>query len=148
MIYFYTTRDSHGYLSNFYLAPIEINGKIYKSNEHYYQSQKFVGTKWEEYIRNLPLPKDAASQGRKENLPLRKDWESVKVEVMRTAVRAKFSQHRYLKEQILSTNDEILVEHTNKDSYWGDGGNGSGQNMLGKILMEIRGELKNADKNK
>jgi ribA/ribD-fused uncharacterized protein len=61
---------------------------------------------------------------------------------MRTAVRAKFTQHKSLQETLLSTGDAILVEHTVNDSYWGDGGDGTGKNMLGKILVEIRDELK------
>ena len=35
-----------------------------------------------------------------------------------------------------------IMEHTEKDAYWGDGGDGSGKNMLGRILMEVRDELR------
>ena len=35
----------------------------------------------------------------------------------------------------------MLVEHTGKDAYWGDGGDGSGVNRLGGILMRVREEL-------
>jgi ribA/ribD-fused uncharacterized protein len=61
---------------------------------------------------------------------------------MRDAVLAKFSQHADLKEILLSTADAKLVEHTFNDSYWGDGGDGSGQNKLGQILMSVREELR------
>jgi ribA/ribD-fused uncharacterized protein len=60
---------------------------------------------------------------------------------MRKAVRAKFTQHPDLRAILLGTGDARLVEHTENDSYWGDGGDGSGKNWLGKILMEIREEL-------
>jgi ribA/ribD-fused uncharacterized protein len=61
---------------------------------------------------------------------------------MREAVRAKFTQHEDLRKILLGTQDALLVEHTPRDSYWGDGGDGSGKNMLGRILMEIRAELR------
>jgi N-glycosidase YbiA len=57
-------------------------------------------------------------------------------------VRAKFRQHDELRELLLSTGDEEIVEHTTNDAYWADGGDGGGLNMLGKILMEIRAELR------
>ena len=55
---------------------------------------------------------------------------------------AKFAQHPDIRAVLLSTGDERLVEHTSSDSYWGDGGDGTGNNMLGKILMEIRERLR------
>ena len=61
---------------------------------------------------------------------------------MRDAVRAKFTQHDDLRALLLSTGDAMLVEHTENDDYWGDGGDGSGRNMLGQILMQIRTELR------
>ena len=86
--------------------------------------------------------------GRSRKQPLRSDWESVKVEIMRTALKAKFTQHDDLQEILLSTGDAAIVEHTERDSFWGDGGNGSGKNMLGKLLMQIRDELaKTVNKN-
>jgi hypothetical protein len=48
---------------------------------------------------------------------------------------------------LLATNDAHLVEHTSNDSYWAEGGDGSGKNMLGLILMEARELLKIQMKN-
>jgi ribA/ribD-fused uncharacterized protein len=73
---------------------------------------------------------------------MRPDWEAVKDDVMRSVVRAKFTQHPELKQTLLSTGSANIVEHTANDSYWGDGGDGSGRNMLGRILMEVREELR------
>ena len=86
----------------------------------------------------------AARMGRDRKKKLRRDWESVKVGIMRQAVRAKFTQHEDLKQLLLATGESKLVEHTENDDYWGDGGDGSGKNMLGRILMEIRKELSSA----
>jgi ribA/ribD-fused uncharacterized protein len=84
----------------------------------------------------------AARMGRDRKRPLRKDWEAVKDHLMREGVLAKFTQHPELRELLFSTGEAYLVEHTTNDSYWGDGGDGSGQNKLGQILMSVRDELR------
>lgn len=90
-------------------------------------------------------PMLAASMGRDRKRPLRRDWEAVKEWVMLDALRAKFTQHAELRELLLGTGDARLVEHTANDSYWGDGGDGSGKNRLGHLLMQLRDELRAAE---
>ncbi len=85
---------------------------------------------------------DAALEGRNRQNPLRKDWEDVKDDIMRYAVREKFRQNTVIMEDLLETGDSIIIEHTKNDSYWADGGDGTGKNMLGQILMEVRTELR------
>jgi ribA/ribD-fused uncharacterized protein len=80
--------------------------------------------------------------GRMRSKPLRHDWASVKDNVMREAVLAKFRQHADIRATLLGTGDALLVEHTRNDRYWGDGGDGTGRNMLGTILMETREQLR------
>lgn len=142
VIKFYSPRFSYGEFSNFARYPIVLDGRRWPTSEHYFQAQKFVGTQDELKIQQASTPSEAARLGRDRTKPLREDWESVKVEVMRRAVRAKFTQYENLHQLLLSTGDALLVEHTEKDSYWGDGGDGSGKNMLGHILMEVRDDLK------
>lgn len=84
----------------------------------------------------------AARMGRSRSRPLRADWDAVKDAVMREAVRARFTQHPELRALLLSTEDALLVEHSRKDSYWGDGGDGRGKNMLGRLLKQVRAELR------
>jgi len=81
--------------------------------------------------------------GRDRSKPLRADWEEVKDKVMREALYAKFTQHPNLHEKMLATGNADIIEHTKNDSYWGDGGDGTGKNMLGVLLMELREELQN-----
>ena len=61
---------------------------------------------------------------------------------MYVALYAKFTQHEQFTKMLLDTGDRKLVEHTTRDSYWGDGGDGSGQNRLGKLLIKLREELR------
>jgi N-glycosidase YbiA len=95
-----------------------------------------------EKIRELKMPKDAANMGRNRALPLRSDWEQVKDEVMYKAVLRKFKTHEDIREILLTTGDELLVENAPGDYYWGGGKDGSGKNKLGEILMEVRGVLR------
>lgn len=136
--------DEYGFLSNFARTPITLNDAVWPTVEHYYQAQKFAGTAHAETIRRARSPKMAARKGRSPERPLRPDWEAVKDDVMLEALRAKFTQHADLRARLLATGDATLVEHRAKDAYWGDGPDGTGKNMLGQLLMRVRGELTSA----
>ncbi len=142
VINFYSTTGEYGCFSNFSRHSIFLKGKRWPTSEHYFQAQKFAGTEHEEAVRMCKKPSEAANMGRSRKLPLRRDWELVKDRVMLEALRAKFTQHEELKAALLGTGDAKLVEHTERDSYWGDGGDGSGKSRLGQILMQIREELR------
>lgn len=141
-IYFYSTVDDYGEFSNFSRHGFELDGKYWKTSEHYFQAMKFVGTEYEDKVREARTPKDAASLGRRRDWPLREDWEVVKEDVMRRAVLKKFQTHAELRDLLLSTGDEELVENARGDYYWGCGADGTGKNRLGVILMEIREQLR------
>ena len=98
----------------------------------------------QEKIRQKVSPMDATLEGRNLQNPLRPDWEEVKDEVMLQAHRMKFSQNPKIAKELLATGDAILIKHTRNDDYWADGGDGSGKNKLGLLLMQVREELKNS----
>jgi ribA/ribD-fused uncharacterized protein len=141
-ILFYRVREPYGEFSNFSAHPIKVNGKTWPTSERYFQAQKFAGTEYEQEIRRAKSPMIAARLGRSRKEPLRKDWESAKETIMREALRAKFTQHPALRSLLLSTGDQTIVEHTENDKYWGDGGDGAGKNRLGILLMELREKLR------
>lgn len=140
-IRFYRTRDPFGCFSNFSKHPIELDGKIWDTTEHYFQAKKFEGHPDEEEVRLTPTPMQAAKMGRERSRPLRSDWENVKEDIMLAALKAKFTQYPDLQEVLLETGDAFLIEHTANDSYWGNGGDDSGKNRLGHLLMQLREEL-------
>ncbi|BAY22301.1 hypothetical protein NIES2100_20640 [Calothrix sp. NIES-2100] len=140
-IYFYNLREQYGCFSNFSAHGFELDGLYWSTSEHYFQAQKFVGTLHVEQIRLVKSPKDAARMGRERSRPLRQDWEQIKDDVMRKAVLRKFETHADIREILLSTGDEEIVENSPIDFYWGCGADGSGKNMLGIILMEVRATL-------
>ncbi len=141
-ILFYRVNEPYGEFSNFSPHPVQLKGRTWPTSEHYFQAQKFAGTEHEETVRLAKSPMVAARMGRSRERPLRLDWETVKDDIMREALRAKFTQLPQLRSLLLSTGDAELVEHSRNDCYWADGGDGSGKNMLGKLLMELRVELR------
>jgi len=141
-IKFYRLNEPFGEFSNFSPHSIRVRGKSWPTLEHYFQAQKFAGTEHEEAVRGAKSPMVAARMGRSRKRPLRRDWEAVKDNVMREALRAKFQQHAELKALLLSTGAARLIEHTANDGYWGDGGDGTGKNRLGQLLMELRAALR------
>jgi hypothetical protein len=141
IIRFYRVGDDYGCFSNFAPYPIEVDGKRWPTSEHYFQAQKFLDPERRECIRLTSSPMIAARLGRDRKARLRQDWEQVKIDIMRKAVRAKFAQHEGVRRMLLDTGSATIVEHTTKGRFWGDGGDGSGRNWLGRILMEVREEL-------
>ncbi len=139
-IHFYGEDHPYGFCSNFYPASIEIDGQTWPTTEHYFQAQKSTDTVQQDTIRLASGPGKAKRLGRKVQ-PLRPDWEDVRDGVMLTALRAKFAQHEALAAALLATGAALLVEHTEHDSYWGDGGDGTGRNRLGELLVQVRAEV-------
>jgi ribA/ribD-fused uncharacterized protein len=73
---------------------------------------------------------------------MRSDWLDIRDDAMRAALRAEFIQHNGLRNLLLGTGDAAIVEQTANDAYWADGGDGSGRNRRGELLMELRDELR------
>lgn len=145
-IKFYRERvEPYGCFSNFSPHSFQIDGTPWQTVEHYFQAMKFAGTPREDAIRLAPAPMDAKNMGNDRNrsdYPLRSDWGTVKDDVMRRAVRAKFEQNPDIRAVLLGTGEEELIEDARNDDYWGCGADGTGKNMLGKVLMEIRDALR------
>ena len=145
MISFYVPTDEYGFLCNFSAHGFLLDDRFWPTAEHYFQAQKFVGTDHEERIRVSRTPKEAKQLGQTRKLPIQSDWEDVKVNVMRAALMAKFSTHTDLRDALLATGNEELIENAPGDYFWGCGQLGGGQNMLGKLLMETRKALRDGE---
>jgi ribA/ribD-fused uncharacterized protein len=129
----------YDFLSNFFMHPVTLDGMTYTSNEHAYQAAKTLDQAQREFIKTRTTPGAAKRAGRR--VTLRPDWEQIKIGVMEDLVRQKFHSPG-LKERLLATgNDELIEGNTWGDKFWGTV-NGVGQNHLGKILMKIRDEVK------
>jgi ribA/ribD-fused uncharacterized protein len=130
------------FLSNFWPAKVVFEGLSYPSVEHAYQSAKTLDMDDRKHIAAIPDAADAKRLGRE--LKLRPDWEQVKLGVMETCVRYKFSHNPEMRTKLLATGELYLEEgNTWNDRYWGVC-EGQGENHLGKILMKVRAELRSS----
>ena len=139
-------------LSNFSAFSIKWQGRRFPTSEHAYHWEKFApGTKDEHglYVRDHILMAESAHAAFKMAeawKPMRRpDWDSVKVDIMRGILRAKAAQHAYGRCKLLATGDRTLIENSWRDDFWGWGPNRDGQNMLGRLWMEVRAELRSQE---
>jgi len=130
----------HWWLSNFSDSKVNYEGVEYPTVEHAYQAAKTLDVEDREKIRTSGPPAKAKKLGRK--VVIRADWESIKFDVMESLLRQKFAAGTELAQKLIGTGDGLLVE----GNYWNDFVwgvcNGVGQNHLGRLLMEIRNDLK------
>lgn len=139
-------RGPYRWLSNFHEAPIAYEGLVYATTEHAYQAAKTLDPAWRKIVQEAPKARDAKKLG--STLPLRPDWDEVRLDVMLIVNATKYTAHTSLQTKLLATENAILVEgNTWHDNFWGDckcGRNACitpGQNQLGKTLMRIRSQL-------
>lgn len=132
-------RGPYSFLSNFYLSEMEVNGIVFPALENAYQSLKTTDeSAWPVFAKVSPSV--AKQMGRK--IPLRPDWEEVKLDAMYQLVAIKFAVGTELAQKLLDTADRELIEgNTWNDRFWGIC-NGKGENWLGRILMHWRSELR------
>lgn len=158
-------RGQYRFLSNFWPAKVAMDGRFYPSVEHAYQAGKTTDENLRDKIRSAQTPGIAKRYGR--HVRLRPEWESIKLYLMEKLLRQKFGLdpipvsvpaemirsfrtdrivffHEDLRTKLLATYPEKLIEgNTWGDTFWGVC-NGEGQNHLGKLLMKIRKEIRNA----
>jgi len=130
-------RGPYRFLSNFHPCLIKRDGLTFSSVEHAYQAAKSLDPAVRaEFTESIP-PGAAKRRGRR--VKLRPDWEEVKLDVMLGLLRRKFTQLD-LRRQLLATGDAELIEDNDwGDHFWGVC-MGVGENHLGKLLMQVRGE--------
>ena len=138
-------RGDYAFLSNFYPAVITLDDMDHATVEHAFQAAKTLIEEERRQIQLAPSPEAAKRLG--QQVTLRPDWEKVKYGIMESLVRQKFTYHSYLRKLLLDTGDAILIEGNNwGDRIWGmtrnEAGELVGNNWLGKILMDVRDELK------
>jgi N-glycosidase YbiA len=156
ILYFARDRTQFGFLSHFHPALIDLDGESWPTVEHYYQAQKSFALAYRAAIRAAATPglakRLAANPGQEgpsgrrswfvaagENPRL--DWGEVKLDIMRRADFAKFTQNPELGEKLLATGTAELIEDSPHEPFWGIGPAGAGANWAGRILMEVRALL-------
>ncbi|KAF5370434.1 hypothetical protein D9615_009749 [Tricholomella constricta] len=161
---FYHKHNPHYGFTNFSDHPVDYNGKKYPTSEHLFQSFKFQKHRPNiaEHIRTCSeRPSVAFSEARRFQPEVRPDWKKVNIAKVRRTVDSlvkqalnhgpskmditlahKFTQHEDLKQELLATGDDELIEDSDKDAFWGVGADGKGRNELGKALERLRDKLR------
>lgn len=139
-------------LSNFSSFSILWDGVRFDTSEHLYHWLKFITTPngvglglaplIAREILNAPSAHEAFKIAERNRDQRRGDWDDVKVGFMRQIIRTKAEQHEYVRRKLLATGDRELVENSWRDDFWGWGPSRDGQNMLGRLWMEVRSELR------
>ncbi|HRH85847.1 MAG TPA: NADAR family protein [Rubrivivax sp.] len=146
--FYRANEEPYGRFSNLFKRSIVFEGETFETSEHAYQAGKPRKPQVRAWILAAPSPALVAMAAHGLYWwDIRSDWSKIKFDRMRDVLRAKFSQHDDLRELLLSTGDARLVEAatvaTPVNRTWGEV-NGVGKNMLGKLLMEVREELRAA----
>jgi len=143
-------------LSNFSAFRLQWRGRDFDTSEAAYHWERFatgqdsgrspsfgaMAARIADAIRFAPSAHEAFKIAQENKVHQRPDWDDVKVNVMRNILRVKAAQHEYVRRKLLQTGDRELIENSWRDAFWGWGENRDGQNMLGKLWMEIRVELR------
>lgn len=146
-IRFYRASEKpYGAFSNLYRRAIEFEGETFATSEHAYQAGKARKREVRDWVLSAPSPALVAMAAHGLYYwDIAPGWSKTKFDRMRKVLRAKFTQHEDLKKLLLSTGDARLVESATVDNevnrLWGEV-NGTGRNMLGQLLMELRENLR------
>jgi len=130
--------------SNFSSFAVDWRGKVRMTSEHAYQVARFDDEDIINEIFQARSAHDSKKLAQKYKEQQFKNWDEIKVSIMKEIVRAKLQQHAYIQKLLKKTEDRDIIEDSPKDEFWGWGPNKDGRNELGKIWMELREEQNRA----
>ena len=135
----FTKESGYDFLSNFYLSTVSYESKLYPTIEHAYQAAKTVDDGIREIIKKAKTPAEAKKLG--QSISVRNDWAIIKIDIMRQLVKDKFS-NPFLAHRLIETGKaQLTLNNKWNDKFWGVCRN-EGENWLGRILMDVRDELR------
>lgn len=131
-------------LSNFSAHQVVLGDMVFPTAEHAFQASKFTRTSptTAEQILKAASPYQAKQLAARFKSERAGDWNETKVEVMKVILFNKMAQHADVREMLVNTGDRTLIENSPTDEFLGSGAARTGQNMLGKLWMKIREDLK------
>ncbi|MBX4205734.1 NADAR family protein, partial [Candidatus Microgenomates bacterium] len=156
--------DERHRLANFGPVPVSIRSgdwvRTFSTSEALYQSCKFYPKDFDirENIRNASTPSDAKAISKEHKKEIRPDWSKIRPKVMRGVIRLKVKQNPDLQQELLQTVDREIYEDADKYApknpdeetikelrRWAIY-QGEGENLIGRILMDLRKELQDKGK--
>jgi len=151
---FSKTKEGFGGLSNMAAGfPLRVNGAYIRTSEALYQACRFPHLP---DVQRLIICEASPMTAKMKSKPYRKDsmpdWDRVRVKIMRWCLRVKLAQNwSDFSRLLLSTSDRPIVEESRKDDFWGakvvsgDTDTLVGTNALGRLLMELREQVKHSN---
>ena len=129
--------------SNFSSFAIMWKGNFCMTSEHAYHTEKFEDESLKALVRSAMSAHDSQKVSHIHKDKYIKDWDSIKLKIMKEILYEKVRQHPYVRKKLLQSGDKTLIEDSWRDDFWGWGPNKDGANHLGRFWMEIREEIKN-----
>jgi ribA/ribD-fused uncharacterized protein len=149
-IWFKKVAEEYGWMGNMAPYPIKLDGKVWLTSEALFQSMRYDDVSVKEMIRVEKSPMGAKMKAKKyKGQMVVVPMSELDVENMRKCVKMKFDQHPQLKRQLMNTKDAFIYEdignrNGERHKFWGvkklSESEADGNNMMGKILMELRDE--------
>ncbi|MBR2742161.1 MAG: TIGR02452 family protein [Clostridia bacterium] len=157
-VFFWKADEAYGCFSNWYARGFTVDGISYLHVEQYMMAGKARLCGDEERLSAVlraKSPSECKRLGRSVTPFDAEAWDKAKYDIVKTGARAKFAQNADLKAVLMSTGDALIAEASPKDKIWGIGigaaeaaerapSDWPGENLLGKVLMELRDEFKGA----
>jgi ribA/ribD-fused uncharacterized protein len=140
--YYLSRSDVNHPLASWSKYGFELDDASWPSVEHYYQGMKFEAGDLREAIRQADHPKKAQALAAANKKHIRKDWQGVREVMMTRAVYIKCRSHESVRDLLLATGNQKIVENSQYDYFWGCGRDGRGHNTYGKVLMAVRDKLR------
>ena len=151
-IVFLKTKEAFGGLSNMAGGfPVEVNGIRILTAEALYQACRFPHIlDVQKLIIEQKSPMTAKMKSKPHRHNSRPDWDRVRVKIMRWCLRVKLAQNWHsFSELLMETGERAIIEESRRDAFWGAKPVNDqvliGMNVLGRLLMELREEVKRGD---
>ena len=157
VVCFYHEYEVNGCFSNWYRSEFDYAGKHFNSVEQFMMYHKVIMFHQYELAQKI-LASDNPSEIKKLGRTHFPEfdaalWEKNCYAIVKRGVRAKFEQNDSILKKLLDTEEKILAECSLADTKWGIGlsiddpdcyhpSQWNGKNYLGRILMEVRDDLR------
>jgi ribA/ribD-fused uncharacterized protein len=138
--------DENELLGSYSAHDFELEDRNWPTVEHYYQAMKFVDFDYQEKIRKSDSPAIANELGHDRKKKRVKDWKKNRMLMMIRAVYTKSKAYSHISERLIETGNDMLMENSQYDYFWGCGRDRLGHNTYGKVLMNVRNKLQEEKK--
>ena len=139
---YFSMTDRDSFCSRHETKPFFLDEAEWQTIEHYYQAMKFDDPSYKEKIRVTESIQQVEKLGKSMFKRKRSDWKKVQTTVMTRAVYTQCKTYPEIAENLLETGEQLLVENSQFDYFWGCGRDRRGENHYGKVLMNVRNKLR------